>query len=106
MTKLTPYLDWEPVRNRREVRIPKGAMRLNVGALCRRAGIRELATYDRVVIVYRGRRKVRTPGFDLIGVRESPRSQRGALRALESLAYSFFDPCARHCLAQNDVFTV
>lgn len=97
-------LDWDPVVPARSVKIPPGALRATVPRLCRRAGIPVLATVDRPVYVYRGRRKIRTPAFDLVGVSISPRSREGALRALEKLAYSFFDHCARYCVCHRGYF--
>lgn len=96
-------IDFEPVQNRRRVAIPRGALRTNVSDLCRRAGIPVRATVTRDVFIYSGRRKVRTPDYDLVGV-ASPRSRVGALRALESLAHSFFDHAARHCVCGRGLF--
>jgi len=104
---ISAELDWEPVQNRRRVAIPNGAIRTSVSDLCRRAKIPVRATVDRDVYIYRSqrRRKVRTPLFDLVGVPASPRSREGALRALESLAYSFFDHFARYCVCGRGYFT-
>lgn len=99
------HFDWDPVVPARSAKIPPGALRMTVPSLCRRAGIPVLATVDRPVYVYRGRKKIRTPAFDLIGVPVSPRSRAGALRALEKLAYSFFDHCARYCVCERGYFT-
>jgi hypothetical protein len=105
VTAIPMRLDFEPVHNRRAAVIPKGALRTSVPALCRRAGIPVRATVDREIFIYRGRRKIRTPLYDLIGVPASPRSRVGALRALESLAYSFFDHAARHCVCGRGLFS-
>jgi hypothetical protein len=97
-------IDFDPVANRRTVKIPPGAIACSVATLCRRAGIPIRATVLRDVYVYRGRRKVRTPMFDLVGVPDDPRSRVGAMRALESLAYSFFDHAARYCVCKRGYF--
>jgi hypothetical protein len=96
--------DWDPVRYRRSCAIPPGAIKTSVPDLCRRAGIPVRATVAREIYIYRGRRKIRTPLYDLIGVPASPRSRDGALRALESLAYSFFDHFARYCVCGRGLF--
>lgn len=104
MTPIVMRLDFDPVQNLRRVAIPRSSLRTNVPDLCRRAGIPVLATVDREVYVYRGRRKIRTPLYDLIGVPVGPRSRIGALRALESLAFSFFDHFARYCVCGRGLF--
>jgi len=79
-------------------------VRSTVPGLCRRAGIEVRATTDRPVIVFRGRRSVRTLAADYVAVPCSPRSAEGALRALEVLAHGFHDPCARHCVCGRGYF--
>jgi hypothetical protein len=98
-------IDWDPVVFRRSCPIPPGAIQTSVSDLCRRAGIPVLATVDREIFVYRGRRKIRTPLYDLVGVPASPHSRVGALRALESLAHSFFDHFARYCVCGRGLFS-
>ena len=95
--------DWDPVTYRRSCTIPPGAIKTSVPDLCHRAGIPVRASVDREVYIYRGRRKIRTPLYDLIGV-PGARSREGALRALESLAYSFFDHFARYCVCGRGLF--
>jgi hypothetical protein len=98
--------DWEPVIYRRKITIPRGAIQTSVPDLCRRAGIEVQATVDRAVFIYLGNRKVRSPNADLVGVPVSPRTWQGALRALETLAYDFFDHFARYCACGRGLFTV
>lgn len=102
--KLPMHFDWDPVTPARTAKIPPDALRTTVPSLCRRAGIPVRATVDRPVYVYRGRKKIRTPAFDLVGVPVAPRSREGAMRALEKLAYSFFDHCARYCVCGRGYF--
>lgn len=97
--------DWDPVANVRRVGIPRRALKTSVPDLCRRAEIPVLVTVERVVYVYRGRKKVRTPFYDLVGIPADPRSRVGALRALESLAHSFFDHFARYCVCGRGLFS-
>lgn len=97
--------DWDPVVYRRSCVIPPGALKTTVPDLCRRAGIPVRATVDREIYIYRGRRKIRTPLYDLIGIPAAPRSRVGALRALESLAHSFFDHFARYCVCGRGLFS-
>jgi hypothetical protein len=106
LAPLTMRTDWDPITYRRNCKIPPGAIKTTVPGLCRRAGIPVRATVDREIYVYRGRRKIRTPLYDLIGVPAGPRSREGALRALESLAYSFFDRFARYCVCGRGLFSV
>ena len=102
---LPMLIDWNPVANMRRVTIPLKALKTSVPDLCRRAGIPVLATVDRDVYIYRGRKKVRTPTYDLVGIPVNPRTRVGALRALESLAHSFFDHFARHCVCKRGYFS-
>ncbi len=97
-------IDWEPVVNARAAALPPNAIKTSVPDLCRRAGIPVRATTDRDVYIYRGSKKIRTPTYDLVGVPTNPRTRVGALRALESLAHSFFDHCARHCVCKRGLF--
>jgi hypothetical protein len=97
--------DTKPVQNCENATIPHGALRLRVSDLCRRAGVVNRSTYDRPIYVYRGTRKIHTLAFDIVGVPVSPRSREGALRALESLAYSFHEHHARHCIIGRGYFT-
>lgn len=105
LVPLTMRTDWNPITYRRSCAIPPGAIKTSVPDLCRRAGIPVRATVDREIYIYRGRRKIRTPLYDLIGVPVGPRSREGALRALESLAYSFFDHFARYCVCKRGLFS-
>jgi predicted RNase H-like HicB family nuclease len=105
MTPIPRLVDTRPVRRCKTAKVPPSALRTNVTDLCRRARIPILATVDRHVYVYRGRRKIRTLAFDLVGVPVSPRSRMGALRALESLAYKFHDHFARYCVVGRRYFT-
>ena len=98
-------IDSTPVQKRETATIPRGALRVYISDLCRRAKIPVRSTYDRDVYVYQGRRKVRTPAFDIVGVPVSPRSREAALRALESLAYSFREHHARFCIVGRGYFT-
>jgi hypothetical protein len=104
VTAIPMRLDWDPVVNSRHVLIPPGAIKTSIPDLCRRAGIPVRATTDRAIYIYRGRKKVRTPIYDLVGVPIDPRTSVGALRALESLAYSFFDHFARYCVCKRGLF--
>lgn len=93
-----------PPAVRLRAKVPPGALRSTVPDLCRRAGIIVQATTDRPVVVFHGRRSIRTPGADYVAVPCSPRSREGALRALEALAHAFHDPCARHCVCKRGYF--
>ena len=98
-------IDTTPVRRCETATIPPNALRLRISDLCRRAGVVNRSTYDRAIYIYRGTRRIRTLCFDIVGIRESPRSREGALRALEILAYSFREHHARHCVVGRGYFT-
>jgi DNA-binding transcriptional regulator YiaG len=75
--------------------------------LCEQAGIP--LRYEgpaRQILVYRGRKSMRTPAGDAVGVPvDDLTSPLAALRALEVLAYSFFDYGARACVTHRGLFT-
>jgi hypothetical protein len=104
VTPIPMLIDFGPVENRRRFAPPHDALRTSVPDLCARAKIAVNATTDREIYVYRGHRKIRTPDRDLVGIHVDPHTRLGALRALEALAYCFFDPCARYCVCGRGLF--
>jgi hypothetical protein len=106
MKPIPAIFDDVPVQNRRRFKVPPGAICRTVTSLCKQAGIPVNATTVRPVYIYLGKQKIRTPECDLVGISENPRSRVGALRALEALAFSFFDPCARFCVCKRGFFVV
>jgi len=100
-TKLPRLWDIAPVlyKPAREVRVPAKAICTSHRALFRRAGLRFLATIPpRTLYVHQGTLQVSTADFDLIGVPVNPRSKEGAMRAIEALAFCFFDHAVKHSL--------
>jgi len=75
--------------------------------LCKQAGIPLRFTGPkRKILLYRGRKQIRTRTADAVGVPVGDlASPLAALRALEVLAYSFLDHGARACVVQRGLFT-
>ena len=86
--------------------IPRGR-KTTVSKLCKIAGVPYRATVanERPVIVRYGREQCRARHVDVVGVRVRDLDSRvAALRALEALAFSFFDHAARHCVCHRGYF--
>lgn len=108
--KLTPLMVESPYYlPDREAKIPRGAVRVTLRGLCRRAGIMCRATIPshRTIWMYCGSRQVRAATRDLVGVPMNDlRGRVAALRALEALAFGFLDHGARACVCGQGLFGV
>ena len=75
--------------------------------LCEQAGIP--LRYEgpaRRILLYRGRKQIRTQNADAVGVPvRDLQSHVAALRALEVLAYSFLDHGARACVCHRGLYS-
>jgi hypothetical protein len=85
---------------------PRKRVVTDLARLCRQARVLLRATVpSRRVVVYTGRRQVRTPSADYVGVPVKELNGReAALRALEALAHSFHDHAARACICGRGLF--
>lgn len=108
MRKLPFQVFIEPVIHRsNEEALRFAGQETDLRSLCKQAGIPLRATVPRrkILVVY-GKKQIKTPKFDIVGVPvRDLDSPEAALRALEALAYSFFDHGARACVCHRGLFT-
>lgn len=96
----------EPVIYTSENAVPTSGRWTTLAKLFRQAGITLRATVpSRKILVYYGRRQIRTNRVDAVGVPTRNLDGRmAAIRALEALAYSFHDHAVRHSVCGRGLF--